>query len=60
MSIALRTLQRLVFTGVVALTSMLPAYAQTWPGARPITIVVPFPAGGGTDLAVRLIQDALQ
>src|SRR4051794_31905273 len=27
---------------------------------RPITIVVCFPAGGGTDIAARLIQPALQ
>lgn len=31
----------------------------TWP-ARPITMVVPFPAGGGTDLVVRSLQPALQ
>ncbi|MDM0072578.1 tripartite tricarboxylate transporter substrate binding protein [Variovorax sp. J31P207] len=35
------------------------ASAQAWP-TRPITIVVPFPAGGGTDLAIRSIQPQLQ
>ena len=35
------------------------ATAQTWP-SRPITIVVPFPAGGGTDVAIRSIQPQLQ
>ena len=35
------------------------ALAQAWP-VRPITIVVPFPPGGGTDLAVRSIQPLLQ
>lgn len=35
------------------------AHAETWP-ARPVVIVVPFPAGGGTDLVVRSIQPQLQ
>lgn len=35
------------------------AHAETWP-SRPVVIVVPFPAGGGTDLVVRSIQPALQ
>ena len=34
-------------------------HAETWP-ARPVVIVVPFPAGGGTDLVVRSIQPQLQ
>ncbi|WP_011299604.1 MULTISPECIES: Bug family tripartite tricarboxylate transporter substrate binding protein [Cupriavidus] len=36
-----------------------PAYAETWP-TKPVTVVVPFPAGGGTDLVVRSIQPMLQ
>ncbi|WP_225934560.1 Bug family tripartite tricarboxylate transporter substrate binding protein [Cupriavidus sp. EM10] len=35
------------------------AHAETWP-SRPVVIVVPFPAGGGTDLVVRSIQPQLQ
>lgn len=35
------------------------ARAQAWP-AKPITFVVPFPAGGGTDLVVRAMQAKLQ
>ncbi|MFM9927359.1 tripartite tricarboxylate transporter substrate binding protein [Variovorax sp. H27-G14] len=35
------------------------AFAQDWP-AKPITVIVPFPAGGGTDLVVRSVQVALQ
>ncbi|MDR6426721.1 tripartite-type tricarboxylate transporter receptor subunit TctC [Variovorax paradoxus] len=35
------------------------AMAQAWP-SRPVTIVVPFPAGGGTDVAIRSIQPQLQ
>jgi tripartite-type tricarboxylate transporter receptor subunit TctC len=34
------------------------AYAQTWP-ARPVTIVVPFPAGGTTDVLARAISTKL-
>jgi len=33
--------------------------AETWP-VKPITVVVPFPAGGGTDVVVRSIQPQLQ
>jgi len=32
------------------------AFAQTFP-SQPIRVVVPFPAGGGTDILVRIIQD---
>nr|WP_315592110.1 tripartite tricarboxylate transporter substrate-binding protein [uncultured Cupriavidus sp.] len=35
------------------------AAAQAWP-SKPLTLVVPFPAGGGTDLVVRSIQPLLQ
>lgn len=35
------------------------AFAQSWP-TRPITLIVPFPAGGGTDLVIRAIQPMLQ
>lgn len=39
----------------------MPTAGQTqpaWPG-KPITIIVPFPPGGGTDLVVRALQPAL-
>ncbi|WPB56314.1 tripartite tricarboxylate transporter substrate binding protein [Xylophilus sp. GOD-11R] len=45
--------------GLFASIAPLPASAQAWP-TRPITIVVPFPAGGGTDMAIRGIQPQLQ
>lgn len=45
----------------LALTSG-PSHAQgskiDWP-AKPITVLVPFPAGGGTDLIIRVLQPSL-
>ena len=35
-----------------------PAAAQTWP-ERPVTMVIPFPPGGGTDLLGRIIAKGL-
>lgn len=35
------------------------ASADVWP-SRPITVVVPFPAGGGTDVVIRSLQPQLQ
>jgi len=49
---------RVMLAGAVAASSVA-AHAETWP-AKPITMVVPFPAGGGTDLVVRTIQPLLQ
>jgi tripartite-type tricarboxylate transporter receptor subunit TctC len=53
---ALRALA-LALAGSASLMA-LPSAAQTWP-AKPITIVVPFPAGGGTDAFARPLSAAL-
>lgn len=47
---------------VIALTALglvgMPASAQDWP-AKPVTIIVPFPAGGGTDAFARPLSALL-
>lgn len=51
----MQTQQRPLLTSALALTALtlsFGAFAQSWP-AKPIRIVVPFPAGGGTDTIAR-------
>ena len=48
-------------TGAAAAVSLgpaLPARAQAWP-ARPVTLIAPYPAGGGVDAVARLIAERL-
>ena len=51
---------RLAYSWLVALFLLaMPADAQQWP-AKPITIINGFPAGAGTDIVLRMFQDALE
>lgn len=43
---------------ITTLALASPAVEPDWP-TKPVTIIVPFPPGGGTDLVVRTIQPAL-
>ena len=36
------------------------AWAQAWPAAKPIRLLVGYPAGGGVDFAARTVQQPLQ
>lgn len=53
--------RRLVLQGVAlaAAITVSGAMAQTWP-SRPITLIVPFPAGGTTDVLARALGERLQ
>ncbi|TCZ65439.1 Bug family tripartite tricarboxylate transporter substrate binding protein [Roseicella aquatilis] len=42
-----------------ALLAVRPAAAESWP-ARPVRLIVPYAAGGGTDLLARAIAEALR
>jgi tripartite-type tricarboxylate transporter receptor subunit TctC len=52
-----RWMSALLFAAAIASASE-PVCAQTWP-QRAVRIIVPLPAGGGTDLAVRLFAEEL-
>lgn len=52
------TRRGLMGVGGAALAGLSPAWSQTFP-ARPIRLIVPYPPGGPTDLAARLIAQAL-
>jgi tripartite-type tricarboxylate transporter receptor subunit TctC len=49
----------LVLATLAALGMAVPAQAQNYP-TKPVTLVVPWPAGGSSDLALRALADATQ
>ncbi|MBO9643884.1 MAG: tripartite tricarboxylate transporter substrate binding protein [Pseudacidovorax sp.] len=51
-------MKRRLAMALLAFAAALPALAADWP-AKPITLIVPFPAGGSTDALARLIGQRL-
>lgn len=37
----------------------LPATAQSWPGGQPVSLIIPYAAGGASDLVGRVVQSSL-
>jgi tripartite-type tricarboxylate transporter receptor subunit TctC len=54
----MRSILAALFAFAFFANAVSPAAAQTWP-TRPVTMVVPFAAGGGTDLLGRIIAKRL-
>ena len=51
-------LRRTLIAGLAIAALALPAAAQTWP-QRPVSVIVPFAAGGPTDAVARLVSEAM-
>src|ERR1700754_2131960 len=52
------TMKALAAAFVAILAAALPAAAQSYP-TRPITVVVPFPAGGPSDVVARIVAEGM-
>src|SRR3954469_6857398 len=54
----LGALTALLFATAAAIPAAIPAWADTYP-SKPVTIIVPFTAGGNTDAFARMVGDEL-
>jgi tripartite-type tricarboxylate transporter receptor subunit TctC len=52
-------MRKLIATVALGLATASSAFAQAWP-AKPVTLVVPFPPGGSTDMIARTVGAKLQ
>ena len=52
-------MKKLLTTLMLTLAFVSGAQAQAWP-AKPVTLLVPFPPGGSTDLIARTLSTKLQ
>ena len=50
---------RLVVACVALIAAIPAAKGQDWPG-RPVRFIVPFPAGGSTDVLFRILADQME
>jgi tripartite-type tricarboxylate transporter receptor subunit TctC len=53
----LKCLRRALSLGLLLSVACASAFAQSYP-SKPVTLVVPWPAGGGSDILMRMIADA--
>ncbi|WP_245214757.1 Bug family tripartite tricarboxylate transporter substrate binding protein [Pararoseomonas indoligenes] len=51
--------RRSLLGAALALPAIRPAFAQAWRPTRPITMVVPFAAGSGTDAGARILAQVM-
>ena len=49
---------RMITAALVAAFATVSAHAQPYP-SRPITVIVPFPAGGPSDVVARIVADQM-
>jgi tripartite-type tricarboxylate transporter receptor subunit TctC len=52
-------MHKMLTTLAIALTTVAGAHAQAWP-SKPVTLLVPFPPGGSTDMIARTLGPKLQ
>ena len=59
MTPAMNTPRRLLLAAALCASLPAVAFAQAWPAAKPITLIVPYTAGGSVDVNARLVAQRL-